>query len=323
MIKLDVQLYQLLNLDPRMPYRELANRLGTSTPAIHKRLQALTAAGVLRTATIISTSYLNASIVSIFGHIEAKQPVEEIINKLRKNECFSGAILCASNNIFIIGMLRRPTDMESFHSFVRETCQMKHTTLAIDYLNEFDNVVPSPPVAPEVKLSALDLRIVSSFHYDARKSYDKVAAEVGVSARTVRKHLERMIAEGSIELWTVVNPAANPDFFTIIRVDTKEGVDRDALGIDLMRRFPEQVTIFRTFCNLPNLIQIGSIHTKMSELYELIDILTKDDRVTSAVPHVLIRWWWSDTWRDEIIPGCKKRSIWPSTKEKTRSNDLS
>jgi DNA-binding Lrp family transcriptional regulator len=107
MIKLDIQLFQLLIQDPRMSYRDLAERLGTSTQAIHKRIQALTSAGVIRTSTVISTSYVNATVIGVSGRVEAREPIRVTIKKQMKNDCFGGAVLCSSNHIFVTGILRR------------------------------------------------------------------------------------------------------------------------------------------------------------------------------------------------------------------------
>lgn len=323
MMKLDIRLYQLLIAEPRMSYRELASRLGTSTPAIHKRVQALTAAGVLRTTTVISTNYVNATVIGVFGHIGTKLPVEEVIQKLRQNDSFSGAQLCSSNVLFVIGFLRRSTDMESFRNFVQDTCQMKESVLAIDYLNEFDKVLPSPSISSEVKLSTLDMRIIDSIHYDGRKSYGQISTEIGVSARTVRKHLERMIEEGSIEIWTIVDPSANQDFFSNMTLVTKDGVDRTALGIDLMRLFPDQVILFRTFCNLPNIINLGTIHPTMSNLYDMMNRLSEVDGLVCAVPHVILKWWWAETWRDKMVHGRDELGIWPLIEAKPSSKGRS
>jgi DNA-binding Lrp family transcriptional regulator len=203
------------------------------------------------------------------------------------------------------------TDMVPFQEFVTEVCQIRDPLVAIDYLNEFDNLVPSPPASPEAKLSSLDMRIINSFHYDARRSYGEVATEVGASARTVRKHMERMMEERSIEIWTIVNPAANPDFFTSIQVHLRPGVDKNALGIDLMRRFPDKMGIYRTYCNVPDMVLLGTSHTTMADLNETVNELTKDDRVVSAVPHIVTLWCWAESWRDQMISGRKDRGIWP------------
>lgn len=53
-----------------------------------------------------------------------------------------------------------------------------------------------PPVRRE--LSALDWRIVHAMRWDARKSLDEVADEVGVTGRTVRRRFGRMAEEGSV-----------------------------------------------------------------------------------------------------------------------------
>lgn len=55
-----------------------------------------------------------------------------------------------------------------------------------------------PPV--EGSLTRLDWRILLALRHDARRSLDEVAREVGVSARTVKRHLARMTRERAFDV---------------------------------------------------------------------------------------------------------------------------
>jgi len=85
----DRWLMLLLAENTRIPYRELADKLGVSVQAVHRRIQLLTKAGVLRGFTAgISIRYLNAVPVIVFGRSNALS-TEDTVKKLSPNELSS------------------------------------------------------------------------------------------------------------------------------------------------------------------------------------------------------------------------------------------
>lgn len=63
---------------------------------------------------------------------------------------------------------------------------------------------PFPPVARA--LSELDWRIVQCLRGQGRVPLDEVASDLGVSTRTVKRHYDRMIADGSLDIIARVFP---------------------------------------------------------------------------------------------------------------------
>lgn len=297
-----MHLYHLLLRDPRMPLRELAERMGISLQAVHKRMQALLEAGILvGTGAAIPGNYLNATSVFIFGCMEGEKPLHQVVADLAKNDSVGYVMLCSGNVMYVSGLLRRSVEMDQFREFVRKTCSMKDATMAIDSLGRVGEVRPAEPLAPEIKLSPMDLRIIASLKDDARKPYAQVGEEIGATARTVRQRLDRMIEEGSVELILKVNPTYARTVNSVVHVFTRDGVDRNILGIELMKRFPASVLFFRSYCNIPDMISVATNHRMMSSLFETMDILYEDKRVTKAIPNVVITAWEFDTWRERIL----------------------
>lgn len=179
---------------------------------------------------------------------------------------------------------------------------MKNPTLGIESLGRVGEQTPFRPVSPAVKLSELDLRMISSLHLDGRKSYGQIAREVGVTARTAQRHLERMIANGSIEIWVLGDPAVIRYITTAVHIYTKEGVNGNELGMDIIRRFPDEAYTFRKYCNLPNLISLSTCHKTTARLNSLLDELASDKRISSVVPNVVVRGALFDTWREKLLP---------------------
>ncbi len=69
-----------------------------------------------------------------------------------------------------------------------------------------------PPV--EIDLSNLDWRILKALRYNAFKPLSKVAEELGLSAKTVRRRFERMVQHGAVIIVPIVNPADIPNTIT-------------------------------------------------------------------------------------------------------------
>lgn len=291
-----------------MPLRELAERLGISLQAVHKRMRSLQEAGIfVGTGAVIPGNYVNATNVFIFGRMEGSRQLNDIVADLGRNDSVGYVMLCSGNVMYVSGTLRRTVDMGPFQEFVHRTCTMKSSTMAIESLGRVGEVRPAEPLAPEIKLSPLDLRIIASLKDDARKPYALVGEEAGATARTVRQRLDRMIDEGSAELLLKVDPTHARTISSVIHVYTKEGVDRNMLGIKLMQKYPATVLFFRTYCNIPDMISVATNHPMMSSLFEAMGSLYADQRVRAAVPNVVITAWGFDTWKEKMLPQLKKQ----------------
>jgi len=69
-----------------------------------------------------------------------------------------------------------------------------------------------PPVT--IRLSHLDWQIIKALRYDALKPTSKVAKELGVTAKTVRRRFERMTQNNAVIIVPLVNPASIPNTIT-------------------------------------------------------------------------------------------------------------
>lgn len=61
-------------------------------------------------------------------------------------------------------------------------------------------------------LTSLDWRIIRGLRGDALKSFGDVGKELGISARTVRRHFDRMVKEGSFDIVPIVDLGAITGF---------------------------------------------------------------------------------------------------------------
>ena len=106
--------YKLLVRNPRISYRDLANNLGVSIPVVFNRIQQKIRSGSLRTFTTISTNYLNASLVTVFGVVGRDGPIESMIDDLRKNGQVCYVAFCSPNMVIATGLLRHSDETDGF-----------------------------------------------------------------------------------------------------------------------------------------------------------------------------------------------------------------
>jgi Lrp/AsnC family transcriptional regulator for asnA, asnC and gidA len=57
-----------------------------------------------------------------------------------------------------------------------------------------------------VPLDNLDIAIIQALQKDGRTPFDKIANETGASARTISARVNRLVADGVIDIIAVVNP---------------------------------------------------------------------------------------------------------------------
>ena len=297
-----MHLYHLLLRDPRMPLRELAERMGISLQAVHKRMQALLEAGILvGTGAAIPGNYLNATSVFIFGRMEGEASASGGRRAGQERFCRVRDALLGERDV----RFRSPPQIGGngpvpgirTKDLFNEGCHNGNRFARSGRRGQASRT----PRTGGSKLSPLDLRIIASLKDDARKPYAQVGEEIGATARTVRLRLDRMIEEGSVELILKVNPTFARTINSVVHVFTREGVDRNIMGIELMKRFPASVLFFRSYCNIPDMISVATNHRMMSSLFETMNILYEDKRVTKVIPNIVITAWEFDTWREKIL----------------------
>ena len=116
-----------------------------------------------------------------------------------------------------------------------------------------------------------------------------------------------MLEEGSVDLFIGARPIRSGDVNSVLHVRTREGVDRNALGVELVLRHPNDLLFFRSYCNIPDLISLGTDHHSIYHLKGLLEELLEDGRVLSDVPNIIIDAWEFPTWKDRMLPRLEKQ----------------
>lgn len=292
----DLILSLLLLQNSRTPYRKLAEKLSMSVPSIHKRIQTLREAGIIRAFTArVSLFSQNALHVLIFGKSDA-QSLDDVSMRLKGNDSIYWVAVAGGNYLYVGAFLRNMSTMESCVQFVKNEARMPDPTVGIMNLG-----TPAPPrILGDTKLTSLDYGIVRSLQKDSRKSISDVADELGVSAKTAGRRLQRMIEGALIELSVEWYPDASNDIMTFFHLQLKNDADKGKAMAALINKYSPRALFFWSFSNIPNLLLSMVWTDSMKNLKDIRSSFQGEVFIESVVPNVLYTGYIFDTWRDRL-----------------------
>ncbi len=299
----DRKLMLYLAENPRMPYRELADRLGVSVQAVHRRIQVLMKMGVLRGFDAgVSIRHLGAVPIMIFGR-SMTLSLEETMKKLAKSEMTSSVLVAGGNYLYVVGLLKGISDLEKYADFVKKAGDMPEPTIGIYSLDAGlapDFIDGGRKASEKGDLTDLDMRIIAALQRDCRKAIADVAEEVRVSSRTVTRRLDRMLEEGLVDLVVPMDPTATGDIVSTVHIHLKDGATKKEVGARLINEFTPRMWYIRSFTNMPSFL-LGIVCTDtMNELRGILDKISKDKDVKTLVPNIWYADYLFDTWRDRL-----------------------
>ncbi len=286
----DRQLVIMLAASPRIPVQELARRLGISRQAVHHRMRALAEAGVYKgTTAAISVQYLHAIPVVVFGRSDVAS-TQPILSNLGKSDLTRRVLIAGGNFVYAVGWLRDLSELEGYAAFVGQAAAMREPTVGIYSLD--------PRLMPEFtvdgigkrweshrELTPLDFRIVAALSDDARRPVADVAADLGVSTKTVQRHLKAMLANGQVELHALTDEPAGGQMLFLVHVSLRGGADKVRVAHRLLSKYPFWDAYVRAFTNLPNLLVWVFWTRELVAVRHALADLEEDDDVTGAVPN--------------------------------------
>ena len=290
----DFILTRTLGDNPRISYRELADLSGLSVNAVHKRVQFLIDVGnIMGFYAQLGPSAEGYVVASAFGQTSSEDLEATIVEA--GNDTHTSQIVVATNDfIYPQWHMRDISELDDFMAFAREVTLIESPKVV------FRTLTP-PTGSDKVKLSGLDYRIMASLMNDARKPEKDVADELGVSAKTVHRHLERMQKERSILLLTYFRSTATPDIFSFFHMSLKKNVDRREAEAHLLDTFRPQMLDVQTIESEPYLF-ISNVWTQtMMELKEVRSRVEKDECIESLSVNVFYDYHRFETWRHDLV----------------------
>jgi len=295
----DIILVKLLWRNSRLSYRELAKHTGLSVSAVQKRIQSLVSSGIIRAFTAkISISALKALHVLIFGRTEAESIDEVNRNLKNSNDDFTYWVAIASGNHLYVGAyLRNISELQPYVSFLMKKAKMPDPTVGIVHSESGFPFLVTPR---DVTLDSLDFQIIRVLQKNSRKLASEIAKELGISAKTVRRRLSKMVHEKSIELSIEWYPDTSGDMISILHLYMKPSTSRGVID-QLVEKYSPNTLFYWSFSNLPNLILCVAWTKTMRELQDLCRSFQSEKIFRSVVPNILYNGYLFDTWRDKLV----------------------
>ena len=191
MDEIDLIIIKKLIENSRVTYRELAEMVDMSITTIYKRINKLVDDGNINAfvarPSVITLKFLW---VMIFGTSKAKS-MDAVSKELGQHENIDFVGITGGKFLYIAGYLRNISELQDLSVYVSKTAQMNEPTIGI---------INTPYITTPEPLTTIDYKIIKSLNKDARKPITDIADDVGLSANTVRKRLNRMIKNNLVTL---------------------------------------------------------------------------------------------------------------------------
>ena len=193
--------------------------------------------------SVIALKYLW---IVIFGTSKAKS-MDAVSKELGQHESVESVAIGGGKFLIIVGFLRDISELQDYSGYVSKTAQISEPTIGI--VNVPFMTTPEP-------LTTIDYKILKSLNKDARKPVTDIADDVGLSAKTVKKRLDRMI-ENRLATFTIQwKPLYQESFITLFNLILNEGTDIYSTIQHINQKYSQNVVICFSYSNIPNLITL-------------------------------------------------------------------
>ncbi|MBI0583969.1 MAG: AsnC family transcriptional regulator [Methanomassiliicoccus sp.] len=182
----DIFIIKELAVDARLPYRDLADRLSLSVNGLHKRIHQLMAKGIIVGFRANLTPLVTGgSVMGLYGRSNSTD-LSATMEHLGGHDCTVRVIATGAQYLYVDAHVRNNQELFDYQSFAREVGK-------IDDLKSLAVFSAGDPPAKD-PLTKLDYRIVRALSADCRRPLQDVAAEIGSTAKTVKRRVEHMEA---------------------------------------------------------------------------------------------------------------------------------
>jgi DNA-binding Lrp family transcriptional regulator len=294
--KTDIIMCQLLLANSRLSYRELGEKLNLSVTAVHNRIQTLIDIGIIRKFTTRISIFAKKAIpVLIFGSSKTNS-INNVKQKIERHNRIYWLAVGGGNVLYIGAYLESIAELDGIVRFVKENAEMPEPTVGI-------TVSPMPIIKQnidsQIGFCELDYKIVQSLKDDSRKAVSIIAEEVSVSAKTVRRRLNRMTKNYLVEFSIDWYPDASNDIISIFHVQLKSDANPNAANLILQKYYPNTL-FYWGLSNIPN-SYIFMVWTPTSkELKTIRENLEQEPALNTVVANVIYTGYIFPSWRDEI-----------------------
>ena len=292
-----MNLILLLLQNSRLSYAELADKLNLSVNAVHKRIQQLIETDVIHKFTAkVSMLASQAIPIYIFGTSQLPN-FKDLPDKLRSHGSIYWLAIGSGKFLYIGAYIKNLSELEPTISFIKKEAGICEQTVGIAQPPQMPLINLKPA---DLTLCNLDYQIISSLRGDARKAIGDIANELGISSKTVRRRLNRMIKNNLIELTLEWYPDKSDDITTLMDLRLKPESNIANVAYQILKKYSTNALFYWSFANIPNAVTFVIWTNSMGELDKLHERIEKEPEVISAVPYILCTGYIFETWRDNL-----------------------
>lgn len=296
----DIRLCQLLLQDSRTPYRDLAGKVGITVQAVHRRIQVMQEMKIISNFhASISMSYLNAMNTVIVGKSESKSR-DETAQALGKSDSVHRVMPLAGNHLLVESILRDISEMESHMEFLKNAGQMSTLMMGITGTAQFGTVPFNKRPEERFELTPLDYAIIASLQTDSRKAVVDIAGELNVSAKTVKRRLDRMMDKKVIEFSMTYHPGFAGGAAAVVILDLRSSADKGTIRRGILELIGPKLIFMTTFANLPDKFLAVVYCGTMMECNDMMEMVARIDGVDKCTQHIVQFGYEFETWRDRL-----------------------
>jgi DNA-binding Lrp family transcriptional regulator len=297
----DLRLCQLLLVNSRTPFRELADNLNISVQAVHRRVQNLFDIGAIERYYVMpSHKVWDRVTCSVYGHTTAES-LDDIKKELSMNDNVHMIFTCSGNLLYVTGLLKSIAEIDDYIEYVKEVAKISEPQIGI-----------IPPMIPytnrakkfgeaERPVKSLELRIIGSLHNNARKSYAEIAQELNISPRTVNRYLDFMIKEEMVYLTIVWLPTTTGDIFSIFHIKLTDDIQKNDARGRLLTKYSPRIVFFMPFSNIPDMCVAITWSRTMKELEDLQISVEGEEFVAKTQVNMVYSGERYDTWLERRL----------------------
>lgn len=298
MDKTDIILVQLLLENSRLSYAELAEKLNLSVNAIHKRIQLLIEADVIRRFTAKLGPVAAPQVTVFISGVSQLSSVQDLPDKLAAHGSIYWLAVGGGKILYVGAYLRNINELTSLVQYLKEVVGIADPTIGIVTGYPPNGVVVQSKPS-ETELCELDYKIIRCLQDNSRKPLSEIAEQLGLATKTVRRRLNRMIKNWLIELSVEWYPDKSNDIITLIELHSKVNASPNLL-YGISKKLYPHVLFFWSYANIPSTATLAVWTNTMLELQKIRETLEKEPGIAFINLNTIYVGYIFKTWRDQI-----------------------